>query len=162
MCAAIAAAQLHEEFVHVEQMAPSGPVNKLYKSWVQDIDMNKLLTTRDLERDPVISLLDSTVLDEIAERAFLPGNPAEKTYVSDNLAVFISLTNLRGVPYSVDNANGGSFEEHINYYADQQQFEVLKAEGTLRSKGAKPVTLPPIRHGGNYLSKQPLRRARFL
>jgi hypothetical protein len=45
--------------------------NKFYTSWVRRIHIDALLDTRDLacRHDPVKSLLDSTVLDEIAREA---------------------------------------------------------------------------------------------
>lgn len=64
------------------------------------IDMQELLKSDDLVKssNPVISLLDSTIIDTIASFALKRGKPLPKPrqYVSPNLTLFLSLTNLRG------------------------------------------------------------------
>lgn len=54
------------------------------------------------------SILDSTILRDIADKAFTFDSP-EKTvkrgYVCDNLDVFLTVTNLRGVPYKPEFVN---------------------------------------------------------
>ncbi len=108
MTAAIAAAQLGQDFTPVTAPSPAGPVNnKFYESWVERIDIKRLLGTEDLDANPdvdVRSALDSTVLDEIAAAVFrLPdgSSPVARKYVADPLHVLVTLTNLRGVPYKV-------------------------------------------------------------
>jgi hypothetical protein len=44
--------------------------------------------------------------------------------VADRLGVILTLSNLRGVPYSVDESNSGSFEERMSYHADRIEFAV--------------------------------------
>lgn len=132
MCASISAVALKEEFDHVRQInpAPESAVNRLYQGWVRTIDIMPLLGTLDLPHDEglVKSILDCTPIEQIANTALLP-NPARlktRAWVADRLGIFLSLTNLRGVPYGVDISNSGAFEERIEYHADQIQFTIAR------------------------------------
>jgi len=128
MCAAISALALQEEFDHVRSIPqpPNAAVNRLYDCWVQRIDVEPLLGTADLEKNPdvVRSLLDCTRIEEIADVVLRPETARQKTrlWVSKKLALYLTLTSLRGIPYSVDFSNNGSFEERILYYADEISF----------------------------------------
>jgi len=130
MCAAISAVALKEEFDHVKNSDPGEKANRLYKSWVQSIDILPLLGTKDLQRDPIVrSVLDCTPIDEIASAA-LTANPArrkDRPWVSKNLGLIVTISNLRGIPYAVDRT-GNNFEERIGYHADQVEF-VVSADG---------------------------------
>lgn len=78
MCAAISSLALKEEFDHVRNSDPGEKANRLYKSWVQTIDIAPLLGTKDLNRDPVVrSVLDCTPIEEIANAA-LVANPGRR------------------------------------------------------------------------------------
>jgi hypothetical protein len=135
MCSGMGALSLYDE--STTQPNPT----RLYGAWVQDIDISDLLKTEDLKNDvPVVSALDCTALEKIADkRLSWQGTPERPSFVSSNLTLFLSLTNLRGTPYSVDFANGGSFEERISYHADQIQFEVLEPGTPARSEIAYQV-----------------------
>ena len=104
MCAAIASVMLQGQFEHIRNPgdpAVQGTNNRFYESWVNKIDIERLLGDRDLGEDkPVISLLDSTIIDEIAAYALTPGAATKRLYVSDSLTLFLTLTNVRGTPYS--------------------------------------------------------------
>lgn len=143
MCAAISAVALKEEFDHVRNSDPGDTVNRLYKSWVQTIDILPLLGTKDLDRDPVLrSVLDCTPIEEIASTA-LTANPArkkERPWVSKNLGLIVTISNLRGIPYTVDRT-GNNFEERIGYHADQVEF-VVSADGQSASKTALVLGYP--------------------
>ena len=147
MCAAIGSVALQEQFPPVTAVDPPGDqsANKLYSSWVERIDISSLLKTEDLKDDaPVVSLLDSTVLPQIAQFALTPGARRARKYISPNLTLFLTLTNLRGTVYNIDPANNGTFEEQIAYYADVLQFEtVQKAGDNPKNILAKPLPLAP-------------------
>jgi hypothetical protein len=115
MTAGLAAGLLGMKFQSVTSLPPAGhryePTNNnLYRSWVNMIDIDPLLGAGDLA-DPdakVRSVLDSSVLTEIAERAFAFEEPEARVmrpYITDPLHVFLTVTNLRGVPYPVSFAN---------------------------------------------------------
>ncbi len=135
MCAAISSVALQEEFDHVTQTDPDPdmPVNRLYQSWVRSIDIVPLLGTADLpnKQARVKSILDSTPIQAIANAALVP-DPArvkKRPWVADPLGIILTLSNLRGIPYSVDKANQGSFEERVAYHADQIRFALSGAGG---------------------------------
>jgi hypothetical protein len=151
MCAAVGSVALQEEFPPVTTLNPPGDqsANKLYASWVDNIDIRFLLQTEDLKKGgPVVSVLDSTVLPSVARSALTPGTRKRRKYVSPNLTLFLTLTNLRGTIYDIDPANGGTFEEKISFYADSLQFETVPRAGD-KPKGelAKPLPLDPANAG---------------
>src|SRR5580658_6867628 len=123
MCAAISAVMLQGPFEHIQNPAdPSveGTTNRFYESWVNKIDIGPLLGVTDLQDGgPVVSLLDSNIIDEIADYALAPvASPAPRPYLSDALTLFLTLTNVRGVPYSLNGEATGSAEQNIAYDAD--------------------------------------------
>lgn len=80
--------------------------NRLYDAWVNRIDIMHLLETKDLDADPkspVVSLFDSSVIDEIAANAISrPQTPKSRSYFSDPLSLTLCLANRSGVPYRID------------------------------------------------------------
>ena len=107
MTAAISALQLFHDIEHVSTSprAPEPPSNRLYSSWVTDISIESLLETDDLNGGRVKSLLCSEVLDRIANAAFdMKGTPRTREWIGRGedrtLKVLLTLSNLRGVPYS--------------------------------------------------------------
>lgn len=146
MCAAIASVMLQGQFQHIrkpEDPAVKNTSNRFYESWVNKIDIQWLLGKQDLgDGKPVISLLDSTIIDEIAAYALTPGPASKRPYVSDSLTLFLTLTNVRGTPYSLNGTADGSAEEDTAYYGDKLQFETVKDASTAPlSRFAKPLPL---------------------
>jgi len=146
MCAAIAAVMVQGSFQHIRN--PADPdvrdtTNKFYESWVNKIDIEPLLQSTDLQDGkPVISLLDSNIIDEIADYAIVPGTATARSYISDSLTLFLTLTNVRGVPFSLNGTADGSAEEDIAYYADRLQFETVCGTSTPPlSVSAKPLPI---------------------
>jgi hypothetical protein len=128
MCAAISAVMLQEDFEHIHDTSKTGTTNRFYESWVNQIDIKELLKTGDLKSaPPVVSLLDSTIIENIASYALTPGTPSPtpRAYVSPNLTLFLSLTNLRGMPYSLNGSAPGSIEETTFFFGDRIRFETL-------------------------------------
>lgn len=140
MCAAIAAAMIQGDFAHIHDTSLIGTTNTFYESWVNKIDITKLLGTDDLDQDgPVFSLLDCNIIDEIADFALVPGPPKPRTYISPSLTLFLTLTNVTGTPYSLNNVGPGSPEESTVYHADRLRFETVLRGGTTRDRTAKPL-----------------------
>ena len=151
MCAAIAAAMVQGPFEHIHDPTVVGTTNKFYESWVNEIDIQWLLDHKDLQPGkPVISLLDSTIIDQIADYALSPGPPAVRpSYVSESLTLFLTLTNVRGTPFPLSGDAQGSAEETIRYYADRLQFETVSSASAIpRFPLAKP--LPVGSSGGAW------------
>jgi len=153
---------------------PSDPRrNRLYSSWVNDIDLlgksapndpkkNALLDTSDLDgaAQPapvgVTSLLCCDVIDEIVEKAFdLSGNPRTPEWIgrdADNsLRVLMTLTNLRGVSYSFKLFSAGDPRPYgtLNH-GDYLDFQVYNSQnGRIElAPGAHPVDILNIKTPG--------------
>jgi len=107
--------------------------NNLYRSWVNAIDIDPLLGLKDLKTNgdlPVQSVLDSSILVEIADSAFRferPEDRVSRPYVSDPLHVLLAVTNLRGVPYAPSFKNWPKFQQYeMMMHADNMHFVVSK------------------------------------
>jgi hypothetical protein len=149
MCAAISAVMLQGPFEHIQDPEDSSvrdTTNRFYESWVNRIDIEPLLGVTDLQDgSPVVSLLDSNIIDQIADYALAPvADPARRPYLSDALTLFLTLTNVRGVPFSLNGEATGSAEEDIAYYADRLQFETVRGADLPLSGSAKPLPLPNV------------------
>jgi hypothetical protein len=93
---------------------------RLYKAWVELPTFTPdpvaggaaLLNTEDLKKlgpkDSVTALLDTTILTEIAEAVLQPMNVqhSPRPYLSQTLDLFLTHTNLRGVPYRITFTSG--------------------------------------------------------
>src|SRR5579871_2742171 len=145
MCAAIAAVMVQGTFQHIRNPAdPSikDTTNKFYESWVNKIDIEPLLQDNDLANgEPVVSLLDSSIIDEIADYALVPSTATARPYISKSLTLFLALTNVRGTPFSLNGTAAGSAEEDIAYYADRLQFETVNGATAPLSVSAKPLPI---------------------
>lgn len=140
MCAAIACIQTEQRFAHVKDTGLRNTDNRLYEGWVNMIDIRRLLETRDLTAaPPLLSLLDSTVIEEIARFALAPGPAQSRNYISDSLTLYVTLTNLRGVPYGLDSVAQGSLEQTICYYGDRLRFQRVPPGGQALPGDAKPL-----------------------
>lgn len=107
---------------------PGGTSNPFYLSWVEKIDMEFFLQLEDIERagGRVPSLLDSTKLDIITEEALrIAGPHPHRPYIADPLRVFLTVSNLRGVPYQIGQQGGG---HHMMSHADYMEFAVAEDE----------------------------------
>src|SRR5260370_6664427 len=111
MTSSICALHAFRELAHVwpDQPVPPAQKNRLYSSWVSDVSLDALLETSDLENgrdaEGVKSLLCCDVLDRIVANAFdLAPGVRHRDCVGRgddrSLRVLVTLTNLRGAPYS--------------------------------------------------------------
>jgi len=78
--------------------------NCLYDTWVHRADIDPLLGKNDLQgpKAQLSSLLDSTALDDIAQKAIvLTGMPLQRAYTPDPVQIILTLGNLRGVTYEI-------------------------------------------------------------
>ncbi len=166
MTSAITAASLFQSFSPVRNIPETDkPVtnNKLYKSWVESIDIAQLLTSEDLggTDGDIASLLNSQPIDRIASDAVSPAAPfVRREYVADPLSVTVTLTNLRGLPYSLDETNTlKGRETQAYYFGDYQCFDVTwsaagpNANWDQLREAAKATGAFPL-----FLAARPLRR----
>jgi predicted acylesterase/phospholipase RssA len=146
MCAAISAILLQDQFEHIADTSQTNTSNRFYESWVNRIDISELLKTGDLETnsDSVISLLDSSIIEAIAAYAIERSQPLSvpRPYLSPQLTLFLSLTNLRGVPYSLNQVAPDSVEQTAMFFGDRIRFETsADATSPLRSPAAHRINL---------------------
>jgi hypothetical protein len=130
MCAAIASVMVQQPFQHIETGDEQNTTNTFYESWVNKIDISRLLETNDVAGDgPLLSLLDCAIIDEIAAYALTPAGASPRPYIADNLNLFLTLTNARGTPYGLY-SGATSAEEFVSYYGDRLQFQVTHGAST--------------------------------
>lgn len=127
MCSALAALTFASEFEPCRDVdAPPPPNrNRLFDAWVERIDLGDLLRADDLQSGAsLVSVLDSTVLERILREA-LEVTPRERpAYVDPGLAVFLSVTNLRGIPYGFRLAGGAREYVHgMTAHKDYMAFQ---------------------------------------
>ncbi|NCA22546.1 MAG: patatin-like phospholipase family protein, partial [Crocinitomicaceae bacterium] len=110
MTGIITAAALQEKFNSVyksgECLMQVQEHNKLYNSWVDLVSndmMPVILDTSDINCK-VESLLNSNFINKLADRAIKINTEkmVERPYISDNLKVFVTLSNLKGFQYSAE------------------------------------------------------------
>ena len=101
--------------------------NPLYDLWVNNFNLPDFLTTEDLGAGrPLKSALNPAPIDRAADALVryqggqlgMLGTPAVRDYVPDKLTLFLTLTNLRGVPYQVELGSGRlaqSFIDHADF-----------------------------------------------
>src|SRR5262249_28426716 len=143
MTTALAGLALFSEVVPVRdvQNPPERKRNRLYDSWVRQVDISHLLEDRDLKTPgSVKSLLDSTTLQKIADAALDLAAPKARPYVDDPLAVYFTVTNLRGVPYGfplfgADRATLYGMSSHSDYMA----FQLSRTARDSTLRGSRPL-----------------------
>lgn len=100
--------------------------NKLFHSWVEQIDIKYLLGKQDLANDNarVISLLDSTVLATIADDGLniVKVRDKPRAFVSSNFHLLMTVTNLRGVPYAIELNADALARYDMSQHADYVHF----------------------------------------
>lgn len=153
MTASIAALQLFHEIDHVQpSVAPPPKVrNRLYSSWVTDIDLVSLLDQSDLQAlddrvsgdaEAVIkSVLCCDVLDRIVDNAFELGPRRDRSWIGgrfgEPLRLCVTVSNITGVPYDlkmIGAAPGADFYGMLDH-GDRVSFSV---------GGAASVSVPVL------------------
>ena len=132
MCTGLAAVAFQAETSPVTNVdAPPEPArNRLFDCWVKRIDIKHLLGERDLgEGEPVRSALDATVLREIAlDGLKMSARATPRVYVDDPFAVFLTVANLRGVPYGFGLAGEAVSSRYgMLAHADHMRFKVTRS-----------------------------------
>jgi hypothetical protein len=132
MCAALAAVFIDKAFPPARPGAPADALrrNPLWRAWVSDIDIARLLGTADLRAGGRIdSLLDCTVLEEIVDGLLdesLALQPRRRPWLASPLRAVLTLSNLRGVPYalSFQGAGAGGFRHWMSEHADHLRYAI--------------------------------------
>ena len=135
MTSAMAALQSFHEMEHVRPDAPppAPEKNRLYANWVSRIDLKGLLATSDLDgketSDGVRSALCCTILEDIVHETFVLSGPAKaRAWLGRaddrSLRVVVTLTNLRGVPYSFEIAGSTSVPYAMLNHGDYLDYKI--------------------------------------
>jgi predicted acylesterase/phospholipase RssA len=140
--AALMGRALSWHFPHVRTNSSEAEckLNPLYEVWVNQLDIMGMLDTADLQHDHanLVSLLNPKPL-ELArdlivnyEAHFDVSQRLQRHYLANPLPLFLTLTNLRGVPYSLN--MGGGLSQHYVAHADHVRIAAytLGEPGTLR------------------------------
>ncbi|MBT9568746.1 MAG: patatin-like phospholipase family protein [Thiobacillus sp.] len=128
--AALAAAYLGSDqpsIANEEAARANKGANKLFDSWVDRIDISSLLEHKDLpdKQTPVISLLDSSILSEIADSGLnVSPRATRRPYVAENFELLLTITNLRGVPYAFKVQSDQPARYDMSLHADYMHFRI--------------------------------------
>lgn len=108
-----------------------GKFDRLYDTWVNQVDLKPMLSTSDIRSNSakIYSLVNVNVIDKIAEGitnfVHNPANPWPP-YLAEQIDMYLTLTNLEGIPYGLSfNANTTS-NQFIRNFADYKRFTLLK------------------------------------
>jgi hypothetical protein len=111
----------------------------MYQAWVEKIDITRLLGVDDLKNsDGIKSMLDSTVIEEIAGEVINENEiPVWRPlpYIDKELKLYITLSNLRGLPYEFKLAGETGLPYGMTDHADYQYIEIK--EGTTKADWIK-------------------------
>lgn len=132
MCAALATVFADLRFP--PHTPDSKAPNPLHSAWVKEADIRGMLRIDGDEEDPLTSLLDCRVLDQIVanrlqERALmLAGCRCRRDWLpEDRLPVILTLANLHGIPYAI-RFSGSPFSHYMQRHADWIRFALPLAE----------------------------------
>ena len=97
--------------------------NPLFDSWVNMADISGLLRLDDRYEDQLISFLDSSLLDRIADRIFKSHLSHQKRpYIDPALHLILCMTNLRGMPYNLPFLSDVDCGHQMTMHADHLHF----------------------------------------
>lgn len=116
MCAAVATAMLAEG-IKLEEV--SNRKSKMYRSWIELDDdkeketIKKMLETDDIKEHKILSLLNSKIISNVAQKMITPvENMNLPAYVDKNLDVILTLSNLYGTSYCIGFQSYGETKNH--------------------------------------------------
>ncbi len=130
---------------------------RLYETWVvrpalvAEGERTDMLSLEDLAGQDVLSVLNSNLLQDIADSALrFEGSPQPpRCYVSSRLHIYITLSNLRGIPYQVA-FTGGVYG--MMQHGDRAHF-VLQGFGAWQTESAfadADAAAPPLQANGLF------------
>lgn len=139
MCAALLAVCIAE-----------GKFDRLYDTWVNQVDLKPMLSVSDIRstNSPVYSFFNVNVIDKIAESITnFVHNPSGSwpPYLANQIDMYLTLTNLEGIPYGLTFNSNSSSNQFIRNFADYKRFSLVNpgsefsipADSTLLNPRAK-------------------------
>ncbi len=114
-----------EERLRIDEVGRNNP---FFKAWVQDISMEKLLTSRDLDEPNSVlqSLLDSTAIMDITKDclAYKGTKIIHRKYMANPTRYIFSIANLRGIPYFLQLGGERGVGLGMSLHRDYRSFTV--------------------------------------
>ena len=113
-----------------------GKFDRLYDTWVNQIDLKPMLSTSDIRSNssPIYSLFNVNVIDKIAEGITNFVHNSSKPwppYLAEQIDMYLTLTNLEGIPFDLSFNSTNSSNQFIRNYADYKRFMLTKPGSTL-------------------------------
>jgi len=108
-----------------------GKFDRLYDTWVNQVDLKPMLSISDIKSNnsPVYSLFNANIIDKIAvDITNFVHDPSKPwpTYLAAQIDMYLTLTNLEGVPYDLSFNSATSSNQFIRNYADYKRFTLIK------------------------------------
>ncbi len=138
---AIATRALPYAFPPVDATTPEevAKTNPFYDVWVNRLDIGGMLLTGDLAGGAMPSLLNVAPLNEAAQSIVeyrgdplgSHGTPEVRRWLDETLTLFVTLTNLRGMPYQIDFDGVRPAEAYVDH-ADWGRFAADMRPGVTR------------------------------
>jgi predicted acylesterase/phospholipase RssA len=156
MTAVITAAALNSELppVYPTTQANLGeiPGNKLYHSWVDltgtDV-FRQMMNTDDLQNNKIVSLLNSSFIDKVAQRAITPQLSTYKPtppFFHPATKIFTTLTNLKGYGFNIGFKAGLNAEKYyMSIHNDYACFKLNNSNPLARQQNS--VNTPAVEDG---------------
>ncbi|EGV29897.1 conserved hypothetical 76.2 kDa membrane protein [Thiorhodococcus drewsii AZ1] len=138
-----------------------------YRAWVDKIDISGLLTNDDLEGDRAVrSVLNATLLDGIADELIggesgSRGDEPLPPFVADPLPLYLTVTNLRGVPYSIRFRGESGNAYGMSMHADHMQFHFGQGGGEAEDGSIALRVVPGLSGSWALLKESALASAAF-
>ncbi len=114
------------EHVRTPQSPGKATDNDFYHNWVNLIGFDQLVNSSDLDGGELHSLLNDSAFSKIASEVFQLsryGASVSRAYIDPNLQAFITLSNLRGIPYYIDFRGEGTNRLFYYRHTDYAAFE---------------------------------------
>lgn len=111
-----------------EPLRGDAPENDFYNTWVNELGIEQLLDTPDLNDGVIRSLFNANAIPTIANKYLVDtnfGNKLERKYIDPNLVARITVTNLKGIPYALHTA-GSNKPVIYTKHTDHVQLELSR------------------------------------
>jgi predicted acylesterase/phospholipase RssA len=124
-----------------------GKFDRLYDTWVNQVDLKPMLSTSDLRStsSPVYSFFNVNVIDKIADGITnFVHNPANSwpPYLAEQIDMYLTLTNLEGIPYGLSFNSNSSSNQFVKNYADYKRFTLIKPGSQIELPGDSTLLNP--------------------
>lgn len=108
-----------------------GKFDRLYDTWVNQVDLKPMLSTSDIRSNnsPVYSLFNVSVIDGIAAgitNFIYNSSKPWPPYMAEQIDMYLTLTNLEGVPFNLSFNSSSSANQIIRNFADYKRFTLVK------------------------------------